>query len=181
MVRAFVHYGGDAGSRTPDSQPPEGLDWDFWCGPAPLVPFNKRDAPQRFPRVSGLRQRAARRLGHPLDGPDPVVDRGEMAQDRVHSVGARHINGQHRRAGYPGGHVRVRLVHRLWEHRQFAANNAEKHNIGCYFYGTEGTLHLGWLDGWTFYPQRQEADRPRGPTLHKPDKQNIPELWADFL
>src|SRR5262245_30533169 len=24
-----------------DSQPPEGLDWDFYLGPAPLVPFNR--------------------------------------------------------------------------------------------------------------------------------------------
>lgn len=34
----------------------------------------------------------------------------------------------------------------------FAANEAEKTNIGCYFYGTEGTFHMGWQDGWTFYP-----------------------------
>src|SRR5436189_5035924 len=38
-------------------------------------------------------------------------------------------------------------------HRQFAANNAEKgENVGCYFYGTEGTFHQGWIDGWKFYP-----------------------------
>jgi predicted dehydrogenase len=28
-------------SRTPDSAPPEGLDWDLYLGPAPKVPFNK--------------------------------------------------------------------------------------------------------------------------------------------
>jgi predicted dehydrogenase len=28
----------------PDSDPPEGLDWDLWLGPAPQVPFN----PKRF-------------------------------------------------------------------------------------------------------------------------------------
>ncbi len=27
--------------RVPDSTPPEGLDWDFYLGPAPMVPFNK--------------------------------------------------------------------------------------------------------------------------------------------
>ena len=26
--------------RHPDSDPPEGLDWDMWLGPAPKVPFN---------------------------------------------------------------------------------------------------------------------------------------------
>jgi hypothetical protein len=70
-----------------------------------------------------------------------------------------------------------------WEHRQFAANTAEKgENVGCYFYGTEGTLHQGWIDGWKFYP----AD-PKKPVieqkaqLHEPDQQNIKELWADLL
>jgi predicted dehydrogenase len=69
-----------------------------------------------------------------------------------------------------------------WEHRLYAANNAEKHNVGCYFYGTEGTLHLGWQDGWTFYPVNRETPTIHvDPQLHKPDGQNIPELWADFL
>jgi predicted dehydrogenase len=30
--------------RAPNGTPPEGLDWDMFCGPAPLVPFN----PKRF-------------------------------------------------------------------------------------------------------------------------------------
>jgi len=69
-----------------------------------------------------------------------------------------------------------------WEHRQYAANNAEKHNLGCYFYGTKGTFHMGWLDGWSFYPAEGKA-KPihQDPQLHEPDQQNIPELWADFL
>ena len=28
--------------REPDSEPPAGLDWDFYLGPAPLVPFNRK-------------------------------------------------------------------------------------------------------------------------------------------
>ena len=31
----------DGIGRIPDSVPPEGLDWDFYLGPAPSVPFNK--------------------------------------------------------------------------------------------------------------------------------------------
>ena len=41
MVRAFVHYGGGPGEPTPDSDPPRGLDWDMWCGPGPLRPYNR--------------------------------------------------------------------------------------------------------------------------------------------
>ena len=69
-----------------------------------------------------------------------------------------------------------------WEHRRYAHNHAEKHNIGAYFYGTEGTFHMGWLDGWTFYPaDDRKPVLHEDPVLHEPDQQNIPELWADFL
>ena len=61
-------------------------------------------------------------------------------------------------------------------------NATEDHNVGCYFYGTRGTLHLGWRDGWTFYPKnkkKQVINTP--PVLNQPDEQNIMELWADFI
>src|SRR6266852_181012 len=48
MVRAFVHYGGGPGAPTPDSEPPAGLDWNMWCGPAPLRHFNKSIHPRGF-------------------------------------------------------------------------------------------------------------------------------------
>jgi hypothetical protein len=70
-----------------------------------------------------------------------------------------------------------------WEHRQFAGNNAEKgENVGCYFYGTNGTFHQGWQQGWTFYPSdgRKEVLHEK-PVLHEPDQQNIRELWTDLL
>ena len=64
----------------------------------------------------------------------------------------------------------------------FAANEAEKSNIGCYFYGTEGTFHMGWQDGWTFYPaNKNQTIIHQNPQLNKPDDQNIKELWANFL
>jgi hypothetical protein len=54
--------------------------------------------------------------------------------------------------------------------------------VGCYFYGTEGTFHLGWIDGWTFYPADKKKEIINFPaTLHDPDQQNIKELWANFM
>jgi predicted dehydrogenase len=182
MVRAFVHYGGGAGAPTPDEEPPEGLDWDFWCGPAPLRPYNPRIHPRGF---RAFLDYANGQLGdwgiHWMDQILWWTD--EKYPRRVSSTGGRHIRRDNTDA--PDTQVATfefESFTATWEHRQYAANNAEKHNIGCYFYGTEGTFHMGWLDGWTFYPA--DSRKPiihEDPSLHQPDQQNIPELWADFL
>ncbi len=182
MVRAFVHYPGSVGQRTPDSPPPAGLAWDFWCGPAPLRPFNKTIHPKGFRAYLDY---ANGQLGdwgvHWLD--QILWWTEEKYPRRIFSAAARHIRSDQTDA--PDTQVATyefESFTAVWEHRQYAGNEAEKTNIGCYFYGTEGTLHLGWLDGWTFYPSNR--NRPvlhEEPQLHKPDQHNIPELWADFL
>ncbi|MCC6233481.1 MAG: gfo/Idh/MocA family oxidoreductase, partial [Verrucomicrobiales bacterium] len=69
-----------------------------------------------------------------------------------------------------------------WEHRMFGENQAEKHHIGAYFYGHKGTLHLGWKDGWTFYPANsREKIVHEDAQLQEPDGHNLKLLWADFL
>ena len=70
----------------------------------------------------------------------------------------------------------------VWEHRRFADNKAEKHKIGAYFYGTKGTLHIGWRDGWTFYPSNEKAQTiHEDHQLQEPDGHNMKLLWADFI
>lgn len=182
MVRAFVHYGGGPGVPTPDSDPPEGLDWDFWCGPAPLVPFNSKMHPKGF---RGFLDYGNGQLGdwgiHWMD--QILWWTEETFPKRVGSIGGRHIKEDN--TDVPDTQVvqfEFDSFTATWEHRRYAANHTEKHNIGCYFYGTEGILHLGWLDGWTFYPENK--NRPilhEDPQLHQPDQQNIPELWDDFV
>lgn len=182
MVRSFVHYGGGPGKPTPDSAPPKGLDWDFWCGPAPLRPFNKRIHPKGFRRFLDY---ANGQLGdwgiHWLD--QILWWTEEKYPKTVASIGARHIFEDN--TDCPDTQVvqyGFDSFTATWEHRWYAANNAEKHNIGCYFYGTKGTFHMGWRDGWTFYPSNsREAIVHEEPQLNKPDDQNIKGLWANFL
>ncbi|MCH9021972.1 MAG: Gfo/Idh/MocA family oxidoreductase, partial [Planctomycetes bacterium] len=182
MVRSFVHYPGGPGKPIPDSQPPETLDWDMWCGPAPLRPYNSQLHSKGFRHYLDY---ANGQLGdwgiHWLDHILWWTD--ELYPKTVSSTGGRYIKRDSTDA--PDTQVvtyEFETFTATWEHRMYAGNNAEKHNVGCYFYGTEGTFHMGWRDGWTFYPSgRGKSPIHQDPTLHQPDDQNIKELWADFM
>jgi predicted dehydrogenase len=182
MVRAFVHYPGGPGTPIPDSDPPAGLDWDMWCGPAPLVPFNRAIHPKGFRQFLHF---ANGQLGdwgiHWMD--QILWWTEELYPKSISSTGGRFIKVDNTDA--PDTQVaqfQFDSFTAVWEHRLYGANNAEKTNIGCYFYGTEGTFHMGWLDGWTFYPNdSRKAVIHQDPMLNEPDAQNIKELWADFL
>lgn len=186
MVRAFVHYPGGPGAPTADSDPPKGLDWDFWCGPGPLRPFNSLIHPK------GFRQFLSYANGQLGDWGIHWMDQilwwtEEKYPKRVFSTGGRFILKDSTDA--PDTQIASFQFDSFtaeWEHRLYAGNGAEKTDpnqaVGCYFYGTEGTFHMGWLDGWTFYPSdTKKANIHVDAQLHSPDEQNIRELFADFL
>ena len=182
LIRAFVHNAGRPGQATPDSDPPAGLDWDFWCGPAPLRPYNKSIHPRGFRQYLDYANGTLGDWGiHWMD--QILWWTEEKWPKRVYSSAARYIKQDGATA--PDTQVATfefETFTVVWEHRQYAGNNAEKTNLGCYFYGPEGTFHMGWLDGWTFYPA--DKNKPvihEEPQLNKPDDQNIRELFADFL
>ena len=158
MVRTFVHSNYGQWPDPPDENPPEGLDWDFWCGPAPLRPYNKRIHPRGFRQFLDYANGQLADWGiHWLD--QVIWWTEEKYPKTVYSTGSKRIfTGI---ADAPDTQVVVYEFDSFtctWEHRFYAGNEAEKHNIGCYFYGTKGTLHLGWHDGWTFYPSSDEHD-----------------------
>lgn len=204
MVRAFVLYGG-SGPEKPlkNIEPPKELDWEMWCGPAPLRPYNgaidlnDRNAWRGAIHPRGFRGYLDYANGTLGDWGIHWMDQilwitGEKWPRKVFSMGGRPIKGppvltreeqtsdapDHQAAAFEFENFTV-----SWEHRQFGGNNAEKgESVGCYFYGTEGTFHLGWKDGWTFYPADSKKQIiHQDPQLHAPDDQNIKELWANFL
>lgn len=182
MVRAFVGSAGGAGSITPDSDAPQGLDWDAWCGPAPLRPYNKTIHPRGFRQFMDFANGTVGDWGiHWFD--QLLWWTEEKYPRRVFSTGGRFIRQDNTDA--PDTLITTfdfESFRCSWEHRLYANNNAEKAAIGCYFYGTEGTFHMGWRDGWTFYPSNPKAQTIyAGPQLNAPDGQNIRELWRDFL
>ena len=199
MVRSFVHYGGGPEKPLRNTEPPKELDWDMWCGPAPLrhyceaLPGNSVRAihPKGFRMYLDYANGTLGDWGiHWLD--QIVWILGEKYPKKVFSTGGRPIAGapvyneREQTSDAPDHQVATYEFDNFtatWEHRRFAGNNAEKgENVGCYFYGTEGTLHMGWRDGWVFYPNAKSQPVVREkPQLNDPDSQNIKELWADLL
>ena len=190
MVRIFAHGGGGKERPAANSEPPEGMDWDLWCGPAPKRPFNQKLHPGGWRHFLDYGNGQLGDWGvHWLD--QVLWWSEEKYPKRIFSsagrpvAGAAILNEKEQTSDTPDHQVAVYDFESftcVWEHRRFADNRAEKHKIGAYYYGTKGTLHIGWRDGWTFYP----ADS-RGQTVHEdsqlqePDGHNLKLLWADFI
>jgi predicted dehydrogenase len=192
MARCFVYSGGGEEKPQNNEPVPKGLDWEMWCGPAPLRPFNQKIHPR------GHRQFLDYANGQLGDWGIHWIDQVLWIMEREHpktvfSQGGRPIRGavvntaEAQTSDAPDHQVVVYDLDDLtltWEHRQFAGDGYEKHQpVGAHFYGTKGTLHLGWQDGWTFYPTDGNAQ-----TIHEDakfsgakDSENIAELWRDFV
>lgn len=190
MVRLFVDSGGGAEHPHPNSETPEGMDWNRWCGPAPLRPFNTKIHPGGWRNFLDYANGTLGDWGvHWLD--QVLWWNGGKYPQQIFCAGGRPVAGpavcnekeqttdapDHQAAVYQFDDVTC-----TWEHRQFGENNTEKHKIGAYFYGTKGVLHIGWRDGWTFYPaDNQDKIVHEDSQLEEPDGHNIKLLWADFM
>lgn len=192
MVRLFAHSKGGPEQPKPNSKAPDSLDWDMWCGPAPLRPFNTKLHPGGWRNFLDYANGTMGDWGvHWLD--QVLWWSGEKGPKKVFCTGGRPVfgapvlNEKEQTTDAPDHQVATFEFEQftaVWEHRKFAGNGAEKHNVGAYFYGDKGTLHIGWKDGWTFYPADGKNPVSHGDNqLQEPegDGHNIGALWADFI
>jgi len=190
MVRCFVHYPGGKEQPKPNAAVPDGMDWEMYCGPAPLRPFNSKIHPGGWRQFLDFANGQIGDWGvHWLD--QVLLWTEEKGPRRVFSSGGRALSGsavlneKEQSTDAPEQQLAVfdfEGFTATWEHRKFANNNAEKHSIGAYFYGTEGTLHIGWRDGWTFHPSNEKAQViHEDAQIQEPDGHNLTLLWKDFL
>ncbi len=190
LVKAFVHSQGGAESPTANSEPPEQLDWDMYCGPAPLRPFNRKIHPGGFRNFLDFANGTLGDWGvHWLDQILWWTD--EKYPQEVYSTGGRPIRGlpvlneKEQTTDAPDCQIatyKFESFTAVWEHRRFAGSIEGQPSVGCYFYGTKGTFHMGWRDGWSFYPSDKNAKVIHQGAQHKePDGHSIDLLWADFI
>ncbi len=191
MVRLFAHSaGGGPEKPTPNEPAPDGMDWNMWCGPAPLRPFSKKLHPGGWRNTLDFANGTLGDWGvHWLD--QVLWWSGELYPKRVFCAGGRPVLGapvltdKEQTSDAPDHQVATYEFEKftcVWEHRRFGGNDTEKHKIGAYFYGTNGVLHIGWRDGWTFYPSTKGGKMEHEDSqLQEPDGHNIKLLWEDFL
>lgn len=181
-VHCFVNYDGGPGQKTPDVEAPAGLDWDMWIGPAPYRPYNPSMHPKGFRQYLDFANGTIGDWGiHWFD--QVLWWTEEKYPKRIFSTGDRFVKQDGSDAPDTQSATFVFEDFILtWEHKLNAREYNEPHHIGCYFHGTEGTLHIGWLDGWTFYPRNKDHQIIKvEPQLNQPDNQNIQQLWANFM
>lgn len=192
MVRCFAHSKGEKEQPKPNSEPPQELDWDMYCGPAPMRPFNSKIHPGGWRNFLDFANGTMGDWGvHWLD--QVLWWSEEKGPKTVFCTGGRDVAGpavltdEEQTTDSPDHQLAVFEFENFtatWEHRKFADNNNEKHRVGAYFYGTKGVLHIGWKDGWTFYPTNpKEEIKHEESQLQEPqgDGHNIGALWADFV
>ncbi len=181
-VKCFVNYGQGAGEIVEDAEPPDGLDWDMWLGPAPSRPYNQRIHPRGFRQFLDFANGTIGDWGiHWFD--QVLWWTEERFPTSIYSSGGRFVKSDNTDA--PDTQQAIFTFEEFtltWEHKLCTPNANESANVGSYFYGTEGTLHIGWRDGATFYPkQKSQSNIHFAPRLNEPDHQNIKELWSDFI
>ena len=189
-VRLFAHSGGGREAPKPNGTVPDGLDWEMYCGPAPMRPFNSRIHPGGWRNFLDFANGTMGDWGvHWLD--QVLWWSGDNGPKRVFCSGGRPVAGppvlsdKEQTTDAPDHQIATFEFEKftaIWEHRKFAPNSGEKHKIGAYFYGDKGALHIGWRDGWTFYPAKESDGIRHGDhKLQEPDGHNIALLWADFI
>jgi predicted dehydrogenase len=162
--------------RKPDSEPPAGLDWDFYLGPAPAVPFNRNRFLGTFrwfwDYAGGL-----------------ITDWGTHRFDSVHEVmgadapvavtaaggrfelkdGAETPDTLQATYEYPGFILSYEASNlnahgvggRTPGKRYYRARGTDDRPHGEAFYGTNGTLFTDRI-GFEVYPELEPAGRSNG-------------------
>ena len=141
-VAAQIHYPAELADPKPQD-PPKSLDWDFWCGPAPKLPYS--------PQVGHIHWRLEHAYGH-----GHLVDWGihwidsiravlglEMPRTILSSGGLYALEGRITTPDLMSSHLEFDHCPVVWSHRIFGQSEyTPETNIGMFFYGEKETLFL---------------------------------------
>jgi predicted dehydrogenase len=158
QTEAQIHYNAGLASPAPEA-PPATLDWDRWCGPAPLLPYS----PQVGHRNWRLEQTTGH--GHLVDWGIHLIDTarfilGEGAPRAVTAAGGiyrlqgRITTPDTLTAVFEFERCPLTWRHRIWGAEEFTPETSN----GLFFYGEKGTVFVT-DNKWVHIPRGKNADR----------------------
>jgi predicted dehydrogenase len=149
----------------PDCDPPAGLDWDMWLGPAPKVPFNWN----RFgvvDRWSTFRYFYDYANGWPGDWGVHLLDivQWAMRVDGPHTITASGRKFYLKDNSDTPDTLQITLEYpdfvATYENRLCNGNSVYKHDYGIEFHGTDGTMFVD-REGFQVFPEGSEVEGKR--------------------
>jgi predicted dehydrogenase len=157
---AYLDWKGET-PVVPDSEPPAGVDYDMWLGPAPKRPFNKNRFHFTFRwfwDYSG---------GLMTDWGAHMIDIANWAMGIKAPSSAVSVGGKY---GYPHDAAETPdtqqvlwqfpVFSMIWEHALGVGRGPEAREHGVEFHGNNGVLVVD-RGGWEVYPETDAIDKPR--------------------
>jgi predicted dehydrogenase len=159
----YGHQPQEGIGNPPDAEPPAGLDWNMWLGPAPARPFNKNRFgvdPKFYSHFRWFWDYAG---GMMTDWGIHLLDIVQMAfqetePNAVAGFGGKFYLQDNRETPdtlqvtyeYPNGMIAT------YENRETNAQSMFKHGYGILFHGTEGTLFVDRA-GYQLVPEKESS------------------------
>lgn len=168
----------------PDSDPPPGLDWEMWLGPAPMRPFNKNRfgvSPEHFSDFRWFWDYAGGMMTdwgvHWLDIVQMAFN--EEVPKNITALGGKYWLTDNRETPdtlqvtyeYPSGWLAT------YENRYGNGQSMFNHGGGILFHGSKGTLFVD-RSGYRVIP---EKDSDVQPLEEKRSNQMNTAHWTNFL
>jgi len=158
QVDAQIHYTAGTLSAVPVA-PPASLDWDLWCGPAPLIPYSPQVGHKNW------RLEATTGHGHLVDWGIHLIDATRMilglgapmtvsASGGLYELKGKITTPDTMTAHFEFDRCPVTWRHRLWGSEEFTPET----NNGLTIFGEKGTVFVS-DNKWTFIPRGKSAER----------------------
>jgi len=157
-AEANIHY--TAGTKDPTPQPPPAsLDWELWCGPAPLIPYS--------PQVGHMNWRLEKTTGHGhlVDWGIHLIDAARviLGEDMPASVSAAgglyYLKDRITTPDVLTAHFEFATCPLTWRHRIWGAEEYTPSVAnGIFLYGEQETVFVT-DDRWESIPKGNGKDR----------------------
>ncbi len=179
QAEANIHYKAATPDPTPKA-PPATLDWDMWCGPAPLRPYSPAIGHRswRLERTTGH--------GHLVDWGIHLVDAIRMMMGagiptRVQATGGiYHYQGKITTPDTLVAHFEFDEFPLIWRHRLWGSQEIDPaYNNGVFFYCEKETVFV--TDSrWEIHPSAKGAQKQVMPARMKGNEMSEAHI-KDFL